>query len=212
MIFSIVRSRFLGFGLLVAIFAGALTSCSSSGRRETRPIEYNGPGSVLPYTSAQLMLKDLDDMTRLTQLRIRRAKSGREDAGAALREALRVIYARPNEDFLTEKLIGDVRNELEEIDEWENSISDLAYEAAARIANPRDLKPAVQLTYVLILENLLADLKPLAKTAWVRKIIIDIRDANLNLTPEASRERAMKMMKEAIDPSTIAAKIIPYED
>lgn len=189
-----------------------LFSCGSSSKRERTPVVYSGPGSVLPYTSAQLQLKNLDEMVGLVKLRVRRAQSGTDDKVAALREALRIVYARSNEDFLTEKLISEVKPILEEEEAWQSSIEDLAFESAARLNKPEGLKPAVQLTYIIILENLLADLKPQVGESWVRTLVERIRDAEIVVTKEARSERELNMMKAVINPADIAAKIVPYSE
>lgn len=189
----------------------SMSSCSSFSQKERTPVQYSGPGSVLPYTSAQLQLKNLDEMVHLVKIRTRRAQSGTDDAVGSLREALRVIYARPNEDYLTEKLIGDVRTPLEELGEWQSSIEDLAFEAAARLNKPENLKPAVQLTYIIVLENLLADLRPTISEPWVRTLVERIRDADMTVTDAARNERELKMMKSVVNPADIAERIVPYE-
>lgn len=193
---------------LAALALFVVVGCASSTKGPRKEISYAGSGSPLRYTSSQLALKDLDDMNRLVQLRVRGARSGQADAVGLLREALRIIYARPNEDFMSDKLIGDVRGELTDRDEWENSIKDLAEESAARLQNPEGMSPAIQLTYILILENLLSDFKPNVNEAWVREWMTSVRDAQIELTREARNERAMKMMKEVKSPSDIAAGII----
>ena len=199
--------------MLAALFiALSLLSCSSFSRKERTPVQYSGPGTVLPYTSAQLQLKNLDEMVHLVRIRTRRAQSRTEDGLGSLRQALRIIYARPNEDFLTEKLIGDVRFPLEELEEWQSSIEDLAYEASAQLYKPESLKPAVQLTYIIILENLLADLRPAIAEPWIRTLVERIRDAEMTVTDAARSERELKMMKSVANPADIAARIIPYPE
>lgn len=196
--------------LVLAAFALGFIAigCASSSKGPRKEISYAGGGYPLRYTSSQLALKDLDDMNRLVQLRLRGVRSGQADAVGLLRESLRIIYSRPNEDFMSEKLIGDVHSELADRDEWESSIKDLAEESAARLQNVEGMSPAVQLTYLIILENLLSDFKPDVNEPWVREWITEVRDAQIKLTREARNERAMKMMKEVKSPSDIAAGIL----
>jgi hypothetical protein len=91
---------------------------------------------------------------------------------------------------------------------WEKSIRDLTTEAINALTNTRAFKPDVQVTYAVFLENLLAEFKPNASEAFEKSIIEKIRDAKIEITKDARKERSLRMMKSPISPSEIAVMIL----
>lgn len=163
----------------------------------------------LLFNYSQLALKDLDQMSQLVNDKIKESKKVRDGRMVPLKEALQAVYSRPNDDDMIEKVVAPLRTSLDEIESWEKSISQLTDEAIGAIKNPRPFKPVVQVTYVIFLENLLAEIKPMVKNdGFERRIAEKIRDAKLEITKDAVGERKLRMMKDTVSPSEIAGKIL----
>lgn len=119
------------------------------------------------------------------------------------------MYARPNEDEMIEKIVAPLRSNLDELGSWEKTISQLTDEAINALKNPRAFKPVVQVTYVIFLENLLAEIKPYMKgEGFERKIVERVRDAKIAVSKEALNERKLRTMKSTSSPSELAEKIL----
>lgn len=163
----------------------------------------------LLFNYSQLALMDLDQMNKLVSDKVKEAKKSASGKAVPLKEALQAVYARPNDDEMIEKIVSPLRSNLDELESWEKTISQLTDEAINALKNPRAFKPVVQVTYVVFLENLLAEIKPHAKSdGFERKIAERIRDAKIDVSKEAVSERKLRMMKDTTSPSVIAESIL----
>lgn len=167
----------------------------------------------LLFNYSQLALKDLDQMNKLVSDKVKESKKSSSGKHVPLKEALQAVYSRPNDDEMIEKVVSPLRSNLDELESWEKTISQLTDEAINALKNPRAFKPVVQVTYVVFLENLLAEIKPYAKTnGFERKMAERIRDAKIEITKEALSERKLRMMKDTTSPSEIAGSILTVKD
>jgi len=166
----------------------------------------------LLFNYSQLALKDMDQMTKLVQSKITEGRKSGGDKTIPLKEGLQSVFSRPNSDFMIEKILGPLKTELEEETAWESSIEALVREARGALKNSRAFKPVVQVTYLIFLENLLSEMKPRVAEPFENRIITEIRDAKIEVTKEALHERKLRMMKETISPSAIAANILKDYD
>lgn len=163
----------------------------------------------LLFNYSQLALKDLDQMSKLVSDKVRESKKSSSGKAVPLKEALQAVYARPNEDEMIEKIVAPLRSNLDELGSWEKTISQLTDEAINALKNPRAFKPVVQVTYVIFLENLLAEIKPYMKgEGFERKIVERVRDAKIAVSKEALNERKLRTMKSTSSPSELAEKIL----
>lgn len=159
------------------------------------------------FTYAQLTLKDLDQMNEIAKKKVKEFKQ--EGAVEALKEAVQAVYSRPNDDGMIEKVIGTLRTELDENDQWEVVMDDLVQEAINALKNPKSFKPVVQNTYAIFLENVVADFKPFAeREGHERNVIKNIRDAKIELSKEAINERKLRTMSVHKSPSLMAGVVI----
>ncbi len=166
----------------------------------------------LLFNYSQLALKDLDQMNQLVSDKVKESKKSSSGKAVPLKEALQAVYARPNDDEMIEKVVSPLRSNLDELESWEKTISQLTDEAINALKNPRAFKPVVQVTYVIFLENLLAEIKPHAKNdGFERKIAERIRDAKIEVTKDAISERKLRMMKDTTSPSEIAGSILAHK-
>lgn len=163
----------------------------------------------LLFNYSQLALKDLDQMTALVNDKVREAKKTSSGKVVPLKEALQAVYSRPNDDEMIEKVIAPLRSNLDELESWEKTISQLTDEAINALRNPKAFKPVVQVTYIIFLENLLSEIKPHAKSeGFERSIVERVRDAKLKISKEADDERRLRGMRTTTSPSDIAEKIL----
>lgn len=163
----------------------------------------------LLYNYSQLALKDLDQMNRIVMTKVKESRKATSGKNVPLKEALQAVYVRPNEDGMIEKIVGPLRNELDDLGVWEKTLNDLSVEALDALKNPRGFKPVVQVSYQLFLENLLSDMKPFVhKEGFEKGLTEKIRDAKIELTKESTGERSLRMMKSTISASDMAKQIL----
>lgn len=161
-----------------------------------------------PQTYSQLVLKDLDQMTELVDEKIAESKAEGGDV-APLRAALQIVLSRPDDDFMVDKVIGPLRQALDENEAWESTLESVVDEAVKAMKNPKDLSASVQVTYAVLLTNVISQLKPRAqKAGFERKMIEKIRDARIVLTKKMRDDRKLRMMKDAPSPSQIAEEAL----
>jgi hypothetical protein len=160
------------------------------------------------YSYSRLALKDLDEMNKLVQAKIRESRAAKGDKIVPLREAMQAIYARPNEDFMIDKVMSPLRNELDEHGAYESTIRSLVEESIAALKKPEKVKAAAQVTYVVMLENFLGEMKPRVAETFEKSIVTLVKDADISLTRKAETERKLGMMKPTKSPSEFAAAIL----
>jgi hypothetical protein len=163
----------------------------------------------LLFNYSQLALKDLDQMNQLVTDKVKESKKSGSGKNVPLKEALQAVYSRPNDDDMIEKVVTPLRTNLDELEAWEKTISQLTDEAVNALKNPKAFKPVVQVTYVIFLENLLAEVKPYLKNnGFERKLVERVKNAKIEVTKEAANERKLRTMKSLVSPSEIAEKVL----
>lgn len=164
------------------------------------------------YVYSRMALKDLDEVNKLVTDKISESKATTGDKITPLREAMQAVYARPNDDFLIDKVISPLRTELNEHEAYESTIKALIEEALGALKKPDKVKTAAQVTYSIMLENFLAEMKPNSKEKFERDLITMVRDARVSLSKKAKTERQLGMMREGRSPSEIASAILKGEE
>lgn len=180
-----------------------------------------------PYN--ELLLKDLEQMSSLISKKIKEYESqattdsaeegmdavadlSDEDSSGEtsqnitpLKEALQAVYSRPNLDDMIQKVIAPLRSSLESIDSWEKAVSQLIDEALANLKNPKKVKPQVQATYAIMLDNFVNELKVYAgQDGFEKKMLEKIQKADISLSKEAKSEIKLRVLKEPTSPSELA--------
>lgn len=163
----------------------------------------------LLFNYSQLATKDLDEMNQMVNDKIKESKKAYSGKNVPLKEALQAVYSRPNDDDMIDKVVAPLRTNLDEIEAWEKTVSQLTDEAVNALKHTKPFKPVIQVTYAVFLENLLSEIKPYIKgNGFERKIAERIRDAHIEITKEAKNERSVRMMKHTDSPSEVAEKIL----
>lgn len=174
---------------------------------------------VTPFASAktptyhQLALKDLDQMAALVKNKIKDAHQSPDSTDMApLKEAVRDVYSRPDDDAMIEKVIGPLRSEIDDLDGWDTVMTELVDESLATLKNPKGVKADEQVTHIIFLQNVIATLKPKKEGGVAKKLLEQIRDAKIENSKEIRDERKLRMMKDAASPSDVAAQVLKGSD
>lgn len=163
----------------------------------------------LPYTYHDLALKDLDKMTALVREKIKESRASKSGKLFPLKEALQIVYGRPEDDIMIDKLTSPLRNEIEEHTDWGKALDELATDSIKALKQAKNYQPAYQATYILILHNILSDVKPqIRDNGWEKKLIEKIRDANVEVSKAARDERYKRTGKQISSPSDTAAELL----
>ncbi len=220
------RIRALSFAIAAALPL-AWVSCSSppqkpgGARPAVGPIRTGKP--KLEFDSSQLLMKSADQMNELIKARMQKAADAQaaqvDDAEAegitvelealeALKDAMRIALSRPDQDGARSAMFSRVRRELGDLNSADVVIRDLAREAVDALKAERP--PKVQATYVYILENLMAELRPdLGANPQYQKVVEMIRDADIGIDPDVRQQLMMRTMSQPVSPSDTAARILP---
>ncbi len=162
------------------------------------------------------MIKDYDEMLAMVQVFTQKAQnilsnsenSGESEAIEHLREAMRLIYSRPDSDNMVAKLIPEIRRELVNFSAFEDSVSIISSEALANVKNTKAAL-SVQATSLFILENILAQIQPeIGTKPALRRIAESIRDANIQVSLDIIKERKTRGMFKTPNPSEIAQSML----
>ena len=105
---------------------------------------------------------------------------------------------------------------LQRIEKAESELELLRSDYLSRIAGMVKAIAAVERSHdkaaeaVVYLENLIAELKPeMEKNANFKRIIEEIRDADIQISDEVAKQIKMRTMTRPVSPSETAAKVLP---
>lgn len=163
----------------------------------------------LLYTYNQLTVMELDQLNQLVQDKLKESK--KSDAKMVpLKEGLQALYARPDQDRMFEKVAGPLRNELIEMGQYERVMNQLTDEALNALTNTRNFRPQVQVTYLVFLENLMADLKPSLRSEnkFEKGLVEKIKKAKIKITKPAQNDLVTRGFSEKKSPSEVASTIL----
>lgn len=170
------------------------------------------------YKYNTLMIKDYDEMSSLVQGHIKKARelsdgSGDDSSRDAeaiehLREALKLVFSRPNSDNMVAKITPELRRELTGFSAYEDTISGIVAEALRQAGNAEGTV-SQRSTSLVVLENVLSEIRPESQNnADLRRVIERIKDAKLKISDDVKKDRKVRSMFETKNPSDEAAKIL----
>ncbi len=164
----------------------------------------------LPYTASRLRVMDLDEMSALMESKAREFK--RTGNPQSLKDGLFIAFGRPDEDSALEKILSTIRTPLEDHELWEPSIEEMVDRALAGVKE-ESISPAEQVTYGVILENVISEFKPTfvkqyKSPGFETRMIEKIASAEVEYSRAAVTERKLNMMKGILSPSLIAQRLI----
>lgn len=199
-----MKKMFIIVGIAIGLVG--LTSCASAPTPEAN--------STLTYSYARLKLLDLDQMSDLIQKRIQGYKRTGNDE--LMQEAVEICLSRPDDDSMVDKLIDTIRYSASSETAWEQWVDSAVEKSVAQLKN--ETTPSVdQLTYLILLENLVAQFKPeymkQSETPMFETEIIEkIAAADLVVSDGAINERRLNLMGTQRSPSRMAQDIIKERD
>ena len=168
--------------LFVASLALFVISCSSGGKGDSKkyPALIKGkPKLGLEYDYNQLQLMDSEEVGNMVYKRLRAAQGeeeqddvdseegetmvgGSQAVVPAIFQSMRIVLARPDQDGTRSRLFGRLNRQARGLGRQRFVLRHLTAEAIYGITEA-DIEPRLKVTYVVILENLMAELKPAAK-------------------------------------------------
>ena len=166
--------------------------------------------SELTFTYTKLKFLDIDEMNDLLQRRI--AAFRKDQDKTQIVEALMISLARPNDDNLLEKNMNTIRYSLETNDQWEDSVRVVVKRSIGHLKDPTTA-PEDQMTYLVVLSNLLLEFKPEFSKPDVspdfeKKMVEVIAGADLVVSDEVKKETSLNSMGSVPSPSEIARNML----
>ncbi len=173
------------------------------------------------YDASSLLLKNSDQVSDMIKLKLKKAQAlqakqeDNEDGDIAaepealenLKDAMRIALSRPDQDGARSNLYSRVRRELVDLNSLDEVLAELTEESLAELRTQEG--PRRTATYVVILENMMAELKPeLADNATYRKIFERVRDAKISITDKSKVANLLRSMSIPVSPSDTAAKFL----
>lgn len=177
------------------------------------------------YDSSSLLLKNSDQISEMLKVKIKKAQAlqakqednedgeiqAEPEALENLKDALRIVLSRPDQDGARSNLYSRVRRELVDLNALDQVLVELTEESLAELRTQDG--PRRTATYVVILENMMAEIKPeLAENGTYRKIVERIRDAKVTITDKAKVQNLLRSMSIPISPSETATKLLKSVD
>lgn len=179
----------------------------------------------IEFDSSKLVMKNADQISEFVREKIKKAQEiqarqessdddflAEPEAINELKQALRIVLARPDQDGTRANAFARIRRELVDLNVLDKVLGDVMSEAIAAIRSS-STSPGRVATYVVVLENLMAEIKPEINTnPFFKKLIVEIRDANLVIPEKVKTHEMIRAMNRPVSPSETAAKIVPKED
>lgn len=210
----------------LVIFTVLVGACASS---PSTPHSYQGysQGTHKPYVeydSASLQMMNAEQMNALVVKKIKKAQEIQkkqevnDDEGLTaepaaieqLKDATRLVFARPDQDGSREHTFARLRRELSDMGALEGVLQSLTTESLAALRTDAPNTPREQATYIFVLENMMAEIRPeVSSNAQFKKIVEDIRDAHIEIGEKVRSQQLLRSMNKPVSPSETAARILP---
>lgn len=207
--------------VLVLTASGLSTGCSSNGGPKN-DAELNAASSKVEYDSNQLMMKSADEIGEIVRKKIKKAQAiqaqqsihddeapmAENGALRQLKDATRIVLARPDQDGTRAAAFSNLRREMQDLNSVELILNDLSQEGIAALKS-NTTATRRQATYLVLLENMIAELRPEAGTnPHFKQILVNIRDANLRLNDQLRSQALLNSMSKPVSPSETAKGIL----
>ncbi len=208
---------------LVALLSVSLALVSCASNSASQRTESGGKTNV-EHDSASLQMLNAEQMNAMVMKKIKRAHAiqakqdvdddrgliAEPEAVDQLRDATRLVFARPDQDGSRENTFARLRRELSDMNALDDVLRDLSKEGVEALKGDSRHSPREQATYIILLENLMAEIKPEVGTnAGFRKIVENVRDADIKVNERVRNQQLMRSMSRPVSPSETAAKILP---
>lgn len=163
------------------------------------------------YSYARLATKSLDEMNKIVTAEIDSAKNKKGDITSTepVENALQAIFSRPDPDNIVAILVGSVKNQTGDDDQYEEIMTTVVTKAISRLKNSKNNTPEAQMTDVVLLTNVISQSKPQKDKDFEASLIRQIRDEKIKLTSQARAEGRGRAMIPIESPSDFAETVLP---
>jgi hypothetical protein len=206
------------FGLLGL----SLSACSSA---QTNPDEVRATGyeTKIQYDSNTLMMKNSEQIGEAVRKKIQQAREiqanqevdddrgivAEPEAIDALQDATRIVLSRPDQDGTVSNMFTRLRRELTDLGAFDEVMEGLTTESLNAL-DASSTPVNHQATYLVILHNMMAELRPeVATNPKFKRIVERIRDADIEVSNEVKNQQRLRSMSRPVSPSVTAAQILP---
>lgn len=174
------------------------------------------------YDSEMLRMKNAEQMNALVLKKIKNAENiqkkqdvdddlgivAEPEAIEQLQSATMIVLSRPDQDGTRANAFSRLRRELTDLNAFDQVIGDINQEAIKGLKE-ESTPVKDQATYIIVLENLMAEMKPdLGENPKFKKMIEDVRDAKIELSDKVRSQQLLRSMTKAVSPSMTAEKIV----
>ena len=128
-----------------------------------------------------------------------------------LKEALRLVFSRPDKGHVVSKLFPLIKRKLDSIHSLNIALNSITTEAIVGLKKT-SLSKKYRATYLFMLENIMSELRPKIKNPDTQKFFRSIENANIKLSKDVISYRRFYGMYRSVSPSKIAHKLLePYQ-
>lgn len=200
------------------IFVFQLLSCGTSEKRnsesqatlESRYADQQFVKIEIKENYKTLKTLDLDQMSDLLYGKVNDYRVNEQSQ--YLKEGVLMAFSRPNEDVILDKVLSIVKNPLDDLTIWQETLFQVTQQSIETIQQATDTATA-QVTAAVVLENILSELKPdfmkqYQTGGFETDIITKIANADLKLSPALLKEKRLNLMRTNSSPSALAQKLI----
>ena len=194
-------------GLISGLFAIGLVATEASAKVE--------------YDASSLLIKNSDQVSEMMRVKIKKAQAlqanqddnedgeilAEPEAVENLKDAMRIALSRPDQDGARANLYSRIRRELVDLGALDQVLIELTEESLSELRTQDG--PRRTATYVVILENMMAEIKPeIPENPAYRKIVERIRDAKITISNKAKVQNLLRSMSVPVSPSATAEKLL----
>lgn len=173
------------------------------------------------YDASTLLLKNSDQVSDMIKVKIKKAQAlqakqednddgeiqAEPEALENLKDALRIALSRPDQDGARSNLYSRVRRELNDLNSLDQILAELTEESLSELRTQDG--PRRTATYVVILENMMAEIKPEVRdNPAYMKIVERIRDAKITIGDKTKVQTLLRSMSIPVSPSATATKLL----
>ncbi len=177
----------------------------------------------LEITAAELLLKNAEQYSAIVRKKIKKAQDiqGKQEvevnekgeifaepeAVSALRDGMRIVLSRPDQDGARSKLFNKLRQELNDLNSLDQALTDIVSEACTGLKG-QNINVKFEETYLVILDNFLSEVRPEVSTnANFKTLVEKIRDSELRTSDKMKGPNRSISINANISKS--AAEILP---
>jgi hypothetical protein len=177
----------------------------------------------LEITASELLLKNSEQFSDIVRRKIKKAQDiqakqevevnekgeifAEPEAVSGLRDAMRIVLSRPDQDGARSKLFNKVRQELNDLHSLDSSLTDIVNESCAGLKS-KDINLKYEETYLVILDNFLSEVRPEVETNETFKTLVaKVRDSDIHASEKMKGPNRSIAVNANISKS--AAEILP---